>query len=146
MYSKNILLVEDNPSDADLASRALEKCKIEGTLIVKEDGEAALKYLFEECGQPDKDRFPGLILLDLNLPGISGMEILKLVREHEITRRIPVVILTTSSEELDGDNTYNLGANAYIRKPVDSERFLVAVNYLGLSWLLKDERKERFYF
>jgi len=146
MYSKNILLVEDNPSDADLASRALEKCKIEGTLIVTEDGEAALKYLFEECGQPDKDRFPGLILLDLNLPGISGMEILKLVREHEITRRIPVVILTTSSEELDGDNTYNLGANAYIRKPVDSERFLVAVNYLGLSWLLKDERKERFYF
>ena len=74
------------------------------------------------------------------------MEILRLVREHEITRRIPVVILTTSSEELDGDNTYNLGANAYIRKPVDSERFLVAVNYLGLSWLLKDERKERFYF
>jgi CheY-like chemotaxis protein len=146
MYCKNILLVEDNPSDADLSRRALEKCNIEGKLIVKDDGDEAIKYLFEECGKPDCDKLPSLILLDLNLPGTSGMEILRMVRDNKTTSRIPVVILTTSSEELDGENSYNLGANAYIRKPVDSERFLVALNYLGLSWLLAAEAPKQFYF
>ena len=144
MRNKNILLVEDNPSDIELTRRALEKSNIGNQLVVKEDGAEALKYLFEECGNPGFDEHPALILLDLKLPIVSGMEVLRQVRDNEKTRRIPIVILTTSSEESDIDDSYDLGANAYIRKPVDNDRFTVAINYLGLFWLLINESPWRY--
>lgn len=145
MHNRKILLVEDNPSDIELTTRALEKNKMAKGLVVKEDGEAALKYLFEECGQDeDVDDLPALILLDLNLPIVDGMEVLRQVKANDKTKRIPIVVLTTSSEEDDIDNSYDLGANAYIRKPVDSDRFLVMINYLGLFWLIINEPSYRY--
>lgn len=144
MNSKKILLVEDNPSDIELTTRALEKSKLAHHLIVKEDGGEALKYLFEECGKDDIDDYPAMILLDLKLPVVDGMEVLKQVKANDRTKRIPVVVLTTSSEEYDIDNSYDLGANAYIRKPVDNDRFIVAINYLGLFWLLVNEPSYRY--
>lgn len=144
MSNKNILLVEDNPSDIELTRRALDKSKVANNLIVKEDGGEAIKYLLEECGNPGFDEFPALILLDLKLPVMDGMEVLRRVRDDERTRRIPIVILTTSSEDSDIDESYDLGANAYIRKPVDNDRFIVAINYLGLFWLLVNESPWRY--
>jgi two-component system response regulator len=142
--SKKILLVEDNPSDIELTTRALEKSKISNNLVVKEDGAEALKYLFEECGNADYDDYPALILLDLKLPVVDGMEVLRQIKADDRTKRIPVVVLTTSSEEDDIDDSYDLGANAYIRKPVDNDRFIVAINYLGLFWLLVNEPSYRY--
>jgi len=142
--NKTILLVEDNPSDIELTRRALEKSNVANQLVVKEDGAEALKYLFEECGSSTYDDYPALILLDLNLPIVSGMEVLRRVRDDSRTKRIPIVVLTTSSEESDIDNSYDLGANAYIRKPVDNDRFIVAINYLGLFWLLINETPYRY--
>lgn len=144
MFNKNILLVEDNPSDIELTSRALDKSKISCNLIIKEDGADALKYLFEECGTPEGDDYPALILLDLKLPIIDGLEVLKQVKSNDKTKRIPIVVLTTSTEDDDMNNSYDLGANAYIRKPVDNERFLVAINYLGLFWLTINEPTHRY--
>jgi two-component system response regulator len=145
MHNRKILLVEDNPSDIELTTRALEKNKMAKGLVVKEDGEAALKYLFEECGHDEEvDDLPALILLDLNLPIVDGMEVLRQVKANDKTKRIPIVVLTTSSEEDDIDNSYDLGANAYIRKPVDSDRFLVMINYLGLFWLIINEPSYRY--
>ncbi len=144
MMNKTILLVEDNPSDIELTRRALDKSNVANHLVVKEDGAEALKYLFEECGNSTYDDYPALILLDLNLPIVDGMEVLRRVREDPRTKRIPIVVLTTSSEESDIDNSYDLGANAYIRKPVDNDRFIVAINYLGLFWLLINETPYRY--
>ncbi len=142
--NKRILLVEDNPSDIELTKRALEKSRLGSQLIVKEDGEEALKFLFEECGIDGADDYPALILLDLKLPVVDGMEVLRQVKSDDRTKRIPIVVLTTSSEEDDIDNSYDLGANAYIRKPVDNDRFIVAINYLGLFWLMINEPSYRY--
>jgi len=144
MMNKRILLVEDNPSDIELTKRALEKSRLGSQLIVKEDGEEALKFLFEECGIDGADDYPALILLDLKLPVVDGMEVLRQVKSDDRTKRIPIVVLTTSSEEDDIDNSYDLGANAYIRKPVDNDRFIVAINYLGLFWLMINEPSYRY--
>jgi two-component system response regulator len=141
MKSKTILLVEDNPSDIGLTKRALEKNHIANDMIVVEDGQEALDYLF--CGDPltglNMKELPALILLDLKLPKVDGLQVLSRIRSEERTKRLPVVILTTSSEEDDIAQSYDLGANSYIRKPVDFRRFVEAVQQLGLYWLMMNE-------
>ena len=137
----DILLVEDNPNDAELAIRALRKHKLANNLIHVPDGAAALDYLFargEHAGRSVEDR-PKLILLDLKLPKVDGLEVLKAVKSDERTRLTPVVVLTTSKEERDLVESYRLGANSYIVKPVDFDNFVGAVKELGYYWLLLNE-------
>ncbi|PKN72430.1 MAG: two-component system response regulator [Candidatus Cloacimonetes bacterium HGW-Cloacimonetes-3] len=138
MSRKTILLVEDNASDIELTKRALSKSHIANTIIVKEDGQEALDYLFNECSQ-NRGTFPTIIMLDIKLPKIDGLEVLRRIRADERTRRIPVIILTSSGEKEDIGNSYNLGANSYIRKPVDFNQFVEAVKGLGLYWLVINE-------
>ena len=141
MNSKNILLVEDNPSDVKLTKRALEQNQITNKLIVAEDGQEALDYLFATgryAGREIRD-LPAVVLLDLKLPKIEGLEVLKKIRANEFTRLMPVVILTSSDQEVDMIASYNLGANSYIRKPVDFKQFTAAVRTLGMYWLLLNE-------
>jgi two-component system response regulator len=141
MNSKNILLVEDNPSDVKLTKRALEQNQITNELIVTEDGQEALDYLFGTGQYAGRDiqNLPAVVLLDLKLPKIEGLEVLQKIRAHELTRLIPVVILTSSSQEEDMIASYNLGANSYIRKPVNFQQFTDAVRTLGMYWLLLNE-------
>lgn len=140
MKTKTILLVEDNPSDIGLTKRALEKSRIANELVVVEDGQEALDYLFNEDPLKDsKNELPALILLDLKLPKIDGLQVLRRIRSDERTSRLAVVILTTSSEEPDIARSYDLGANSYIRKPVDFIQFAEAIQHLGLYWLLMNE-------
>ena len=137
----DILLVEDNPNDAELAIRALRKHKLANNLIHVPDGAAALDYLFargEHAGRSVEDR-PKLILLDLKLPKVDWLEVLKAVKSDERTRLTPVVVLTTSKEERDLVESYRLGANSYIVKPVDFDNFVGAVKELGYYWLLLNE-------
>jgi two-component system response regulator len=138
---KNILLVEDNPDDVALTLRALRKFHIANEVIVKNDGVQATDYLFGSGNHGDRDISvqPAVVLLDLKLPKVDGMQVLKRVRANELTRRIPVVILTSSNEEVDILESYNLGANSYVRKPVDFKQFYDAVQQLGLYWLLLNE-------
>lgn len=133
-----ILLVEDNPDDEALTLRALKKNNILNKVVVARDGAEALDYLFGERAYADRDTRlqPQLILLDLKLPKINGLEVLKRVRADERTRLQPVVILTTSNEDRDVVESYRLGANSYIRKPVDFDQFMEAVRQLGLYWLV----------
>jgi CheY-like chemotaxis protein len=141
MKPKIILLVEDNPSDVGLTQRALEKSHIVNELVVAEDGQGALDYLFSSdplTGQK-MNELPALILLDLKLPKLDGLQVLRQIRTDERTSRLPVVILTTSSEEDDIAQSYDLGANSYIRKPVDFKQFVEAVQHLGLYWLVINE-------
>ena len=141
MKPKIILLVEDNPSDVGLTQRALEKSHIVNELVVAEDGQEALDYLFSSdplTGQK-MNELPALILLDLKLPKLDGLQVLRQIRTDERTSRLPVVILTTSSEEDDIAQSYDLGANSYIRKPVDFKQFVEAVQHLGLYWLVINE-------
>lgn len=141
MKSKKILLVEDNPSDVKLTKRALEQNQITNELIVAEDGGEALDYLFatgQYAGREIRD-LPAVVLLDLKLPKIEGLEVLQKIRANELTRLIPVVILTSSDQEEDMIASYKLGANSYIRKPVDFQRFAEAVRILGMYWLLLNE-------
>lgn len=141
MNSRLILLVEDNPSDVDLTKRALEKRHISNALLVAEDGKEALDYLFAEgvhAGRNVTD-LPTLVLLDLKLPRVDGLEVLRRVRADPRTKRLPVVILTSSNEEQDLAASYDLGANSYIRKPVDFAKFAEAIEYLGLYWLVLNE-------
>ncbi len=136
--SKSILLVEDNPDDVTLTLRALSKNNIMNKLIVARDGAEALDYLFgtgQYAGRDTTDT-PQIILLDLKLPKVNGLEVLKKIRENESTRLLPVVILTSSKEQQDLLDGYNLGANSYIRKPVDFSQFSEAVRQLGLYWLV----------
>ena len=140
MESKDvrILLVEDNPDDVELTLKAFEKHKLSNQIVVARDGEEALDILF----QRDKERAgwrPDLILLDLKLPKVDGLEVLRQVKADSRTKVIPVVILTSSKEENDLDKGYQLGVNSYLRKPVDFEKFTEVVMQLGLYWLLLNE-------
>ena len=138
---KIILLVEDNPDDEVLTLHALKMNGIGNAVVVARDGAEALDYLFargEHAGR-DVNETPAVILLDLNMPKVGGLEVLRQLRADPRTRRTPVVILTTSREEQDLVNSYELGANSYVRKPVDFEQFSDAVRSLGMYWLLLNE-------
>lgn len=137
MNNGTILLVEDNPDDIALTSRALKQNNIQNELRIASDGEEALQYLLPEQGVATP---PVLILLDLNLPKLSGLDVLRRIRSDARTRFVPVVVLTTSNEERDIVESYQLGANSYVRKPVVFETFLDAIKLLGLYWLLVNQR------
>jgi len=140
-----ILLVEDNPDDEALTLRAMHKNRLTNPVVVVRDGVEALDYLFctgEYAGR-DANDLPSVILLDLKLPKLDGLEVLKRLRANERTRLIPVVVLTTSNEEKDIISSYSLGANSYVRKPVDFEQFTDAVGKLGMYWLLINEPPSR---
>ncbi len=141
MENKTILLVEDNPDDVELTLRALKKNNIMNEVVVANDGVEALDYLLGTGAHAGRDTSvtPQVVLLDLKLPKIDGLEVLRRMREDERTKFIPVVILTTSSEEQDMINSYRLNANSYVRKSVDFEQFTEAVRQLGLYWLLLNE-------
>lgn len=141
MKDKIILLVEDNPDDVELTIRAFKKNNIMNKVIIASDGVEALDYLFGTGTYAGRDLqdLPVVILLDLKLPKIDGMEVLKQIRQDERTKLIPVVILTSSSEQKDVVNGYSLGANGYIRKPVEFSKFVEAMKALGLYWLLWNE-------
>lgn len=137
MRDAPILLVEDNHDDETLTRRAFERSNVVNELDVVRDGQEALDYLFGN-GSPPKQA-PALILLDLKLPKIDGLEVLKAIRAHETTKLIPVVILTSSREETDLVSGYSSGANSYVRKPVDFDQFSESVRQLGLYWLVVNE-------
>jgi CheY-like chemotaxis protein len=141
MKDKTILLIEDNPSDIELTKRALEKGHILNELVVASDGQEALDYLFGTGAYAGRDTsdLPTLTLLDLKLPKVSGLDVLRRIRTEAGTRRMPVVILTSSREEQDMAASYDLGVNSYIRKPVDFESFVQSVAQLGLYWLVLNE-------
>jgi two-component system, response regulator len=141
MTSKTILLVEDNPSDVDLTRRALAKNNVANELIVARDGQEALDYLFGTGTHAGRDISvqPVIVLLDLRLPKVDGLTVLKTIKTDERTRRIPVVMLTTSKEDRDMIAAYDLGVNSYIRKPVDFAEFVLAVNQMGIYWLVVNE-------
>jgi CheY-like chemotaxis protein len=138
---KVILLVEDNPDDEALAIRALKRHHIGNEIVVAHDGVEALDYLFGTGIYADRDitNKPSVVLLDLKLPRIDGLEVLRRVREDPRTKFLPVVVLTTSSEENDLLNSYSLGCNSYICKPVDFVQFSEAIRQLGMYWLLMNE-------
>jgi CheY-like chemotaxis protein len=138
---KVILLVEDNEDDEMLATRALERHHVANTVVVARDGAEALDYLFAtgQYAGRDPSTDPHLVLLDLKLPKVSGLEVLTRLREDKRTRFLPVVILTSSKEEQDLLGGYSLGANSYIRKPVDFSQFSDAVRQVGLYWLVLNE-------
>jgi two-component system response regulator len=140
MKDKIILLVEDNPDDVKLTMRALKKSNIANEIVVAQDGIEALDFLFcagkyagENC------KLPQVVLLDLKMPKLDGLEVLQRMRSNERTKLVPVVVLTTSSEDRDKVESYKLGANSYVRKPVDFNQFTEAVKNLGLYWLLLNE-------
>jgi two-component system, response regulator len=141
MNEKMILLVEDNPDDEELTLRALKKNNIGNNLTVVRDGAEALDFLFCTGAYASRDGqdLPQVVLLDLNLPKVGGLDVLRRIRENEVTRFLPVVILTSSKEEQDLIKGYSLGANSYVRKPVDFNQFVEAVRQLGLYWLVLNE-------
>jgi two-component system response regulator len=138
---KTILLVEDNPDDVKLTLRAFKMNRMLNPIVVARDGVEALDYLFargaftERAEQP----LPALVILDLKLPRLDGMGVLKAIRADERTRLLPVVIMTSSKEDEDLDHGYALGANSYVRKPVDFNEFMEAVKVLGVYWLLMNQ-------
>jgi two-component system response regulator len=134
--SKAILLVEDNPDDEDLVMRSLRKANIANDVIVKQDGFEALEYLYGPEGVCESGEVPALVLLDLKMPRIGGIEVLLRIRQEPATQYLPVVILTSSSEDEDIVRSYASGANSYVRKPVDFAEFANVVQGLGLYWLL----------
>lgn len=145
MRAKSILLVEDNPDDEELTLRALRRANIANEIDVARDGEEALDYLFSQgChAERDPERMPAVILLDLKLPKLNGIEVLRRLRADARTRLIPVVILTSSSEDEDMIGSYESGANSYVRKPVDFSAFAEAVTQLGVFWMLHNQSPPR---
>ena len=145
MEDNVILLVEDNPDDEALTVRALKKNKIVNEVVVARDGVQALDYLFGQGAYAGRDskETPQVVLLDLKLPKLDGLEVLRRLRADDRTRLLPVVILTSSNEEQDRINGYGLGANSYVRKPVDFDAFVTATAQLGLYWLILNEPPPR---
>jgi len=144
MMQKEILLVEDNPDDVELTRIAFNEAKIANTLVVARDGAEALDYLFARGAHAGRDatHLPSIVLLDLNLPKVDGREVLQAIRGNELTRSVPVVVLTTSVEPFDVEASYALGVNSYIQKPVDFEHFVWAVQQVGLYWLVLNHPRE----
>jgi two-component system response regulator len=145
MDDKMILLVEDNPDDEELTLRALRKNNIGNTVVVARDGSEAVDFLFGTGAHAGRDlaQMPQVILLDLKLPKVDGLEVLRRIRSNDLTRLLPVVILTSSKEEQDMIEGYKIGANSYVRKPVDFIQFVEAVRQLGLYWLVLNEAPPR---
>jgi len=141
MKNKIILLAEDNPDDVQLTLRALKKSKIMNEVVVTHDGVEALEYLFGTGTYAGRDTkiLPQVFLLDLKMPRMDGLELLKRIRSDERTKFLPVVVLTTSSEDKDLVESYKLGANSFVRKPVDFDQFADAIKQLGLYWLVLNE-------
>lgn len=141
LWRRIILLVEDNKRDEELTLRALKKSNVTNPIVVARDGVEALDYLFSRGAYANRDpgAMPQLVLLDLKLPRVDGLEVLKELRENELTKLIPVVVLTSSLEDQDLVRSYSLGANSYVRKPVDFVQFIEAVRQLGLYWLVLNE-------
>lgn len=137
MQNKTILLIEDNPDDVELTLLAFRKNNITNTIVVAEDGGQALEILFGDAAAAQP--LPALVLLDLNLPKIDGLEVLRRIRSTERTKFLPVVVLTSSKEDCDLFDSYNLGCNSYVRKPVNFSEFLEAARQLGVYWLLLNE-------
>jgi two-component system response regulator len=145
MKNKVILLVEDNPDDEALTVRALKKNKIVNEIVVAQDGVQALEYLFGEGVHAGRDtkEMPQVVLLDLKLPKLDGLGVLRRLRGDDRTKLLPVVILTSSNEERDRIDGYGFGANSYVRKPVDFDAFVAAAAQLGLYWLVLNEPAPR---
>jgi len=140
MSDKMILLVEDNADDEELTTRALRQAKIANEIVVARDGAEAVDFLFGEGAHAGRDpRMPAVILLDLKLPKLSGLDVLERLRADPRTRLIPTVILTSSSEEEDMLKSYQRGANSYVRKPVEFGHFVNAVSQLGIYWMLLNQ-------
>jgi len=139
--NRSILLIEDNPDDVELTILALKNHNILNKIDVARDGEEALDYLFRRGNfiERDPDDMPAVVLLDLKLPKVSGLEVLEQIRENKFTKYLPVVILTSSNEDQDIVSSYKLRANSYIRKPVDFHQFSKVVKDLGLYWLILNE-------
>ena len=145
MSDGTILLVEDNPDDVALTMRALDKNNIRNKVTVAKDGQEALDYIFGtgSPSSPARRDLPEVILLDLKLPKVDGLEVLRRIRADLRTKLVPVVILTTSTEQQDIVNGYSLGANSYVRKPIDFVEFVEAVRQLGMYWLLLNQPPPR---
>jgi two-component system response regulator len=137
-----ILLVDDNPDDVEMTLMAFRKSNIANEVVVVNDGQEALDYLFGTGAWEGRNclAMPNIILLDLNLPKVNGLQVLRRIRAEAKTKLLPVVVLTTSSENNDLVSSYDLGANSYVRKPVEFEQFVESVRQLGLYWLLVNER------
>jgi CheY-like chemotaxis protein len=141
MVEKMIMLVEDNPDDEELTLRALRKAKIANEVVVTRDGSEAIEFLFGSGKYAGRDlrRMPAVILLDLKLPKLNGIDVLKRLRSDPRTKHIAIVVLTSSSEDEDRVRSYDSGANSYVRKPVESTAFIEAVTRLGVYWMLYNE-------
>jgi two-component system response regulator len=139
--SRIILLVEDNPNDTHLTLRAFERSAVLHEIVVARDGQEALDYLFASGSFADRDPqlMPDVVLLDLKLPRVDGLAVLRRIRTDERTRQLPVVVLTSSNEETDVIRSYELGANSFVQKPVDFTEFMNAAQQLGLYWLALNE-------
>ncbi len=137
-----ILIVEDNPNDAEIALRALKKNNLTNKILIVVDGEEALDFVFSrgKFSERKVNTYPKMILLDLKLPKVDGLEVLRQIKENEKTRVIPVIALTSSKQETDIIRSYQLGVNSYIVKPVDFDKFVDAVRELGLYWLLLNQQ------
>jgi len=144
-----ILLVEDNPDDVELTMLAFKEYNFSNEIVVARDGQEALDILFSSKEKSEKSELPDIILLDLKLPKVSGLEVLKEIKTHPETRIIPLIVLTTSNEDRDIRDSYRLGVNSYIRKPVKFDKFVEVVKQLGLYWILLNQvpsqKQEQYY-